>query len=359
MSKELNIKYHSTGQFRNVVKHITNMFQYKGVDEDGNAVYDKLSPLPTLEFIGTVKLHGTNASIVAHEDGTITFHSKSRTLGYLQPDNTFELLSDNSEFAQSMQRKTTGVRAVVSKALSAAKEMYGEVRYPVKISGEWVGQGVQKGVGISMLNTKSLFIFGVKCGNTDQVGKRGWLPLDMINDVKCPSVGIFNVMDYQVERLAIDFNNPAYAQNILVEATNNVEAMCPVAKEFGHEGIGEGLVWQPVDNQYSYDSGTWFKTKGKKHSVSKVKSVAAICPEKLDSIKAFVEYAVTDNRLDQGLQEVGLDDKLVGAFIGWVNKDINKEEGDTLEASNLSMKDVGKYLANVSRAYYIGKLNSQ
>ena len=358
MSKELNIQYHSTGQFRNVVKHITNMFQYKGVDEEGNAIYDKLSPLPTLEFIGTVKLHGTNASIVAHEDGTITFHSKSRTLAHMDIDGTVEHLSDNMEFAQSMERRKWGVKCTVDRAVGAVRKRYGTVKYPVKISGEWVGQGVQKGVGISMLNKKSFFVFGVKSGNTDQVGKRGWLPLDMITDVKSVDDNIFNVMDYQVERLEIDFNNPAYAQNYLVEATNKVEAMCPVAKEFGHEGIGEGLVWQPVDNQYSYYSGTWFKTKGNKHSVSKVKSVAAICPEKLDSIKAFVEYAVTNNRLEQGLQEVGLDSKLVGTFIGWINKDINKEEGDTLEASNLSMKDVGKYLANTSRAFYIEKLNN-
>jgi hypothetical protein len=357
MSKELNIKYHSTGQYRNVVKHITNMFQYKGQDEEGKPIYDKTSPLPTLDFIGTVKLHGTNASIVLHEDGVITFHSKKNTLGYLHPDNTFELLSDNSEFAQTMQRRSTGVKTLSKLAEDACKEMYGKVIYPIKISGEWVGQGIQKGVSISMLN-KSLFVFGVKAGDTDQENKRGWLPLDVITDVKCPSVGIFNIMDYPVERISIDFNNPTYSQNTLVDATNKVEELCPVAKEFGHEGIGEGLVWQPVDNQYSYDSGTWFKTKGEKHSVSKIKSVASVCPEKLNSIKEFVEYTVTDNRLEQGLQEVGLDQKLVGAFIGWVNKDINKEEGDTLEASNLSMKDVGKYLANKSRKFYIDKLNA-
>jgi len=122
--------------------------------------------------------------------------------------------------------------------------------------------------------------------------------------------------------------------------------------------LGEGLVWTPASEDYCWDSGNWFKTKGKKHSVSKVKSVAAINPEKLNSIKEFVEYAVTENRLQQGLSEVGLDQKLVGQFIGWVNKDINKEEGDVLESNNLSMKEVGKYLSNKAREFYLDKLNN-
>lgn len=72
----------------------------------------------------------------------------------------------------------------------------------------------------------------------------------------------------------------------------------------------------------------------------------------------FVDYACTENRLEQGLGEVGLDQSKVGAFIGWVNKDINKEEGDVLERSNLSMKDVGKMLSAKSRAFYLDKLNN-
>lgn len=77
----------------------------------------------------------------------------------------------------------------------------------------------------------------------------------------------------------------------------------------------------------------------------------------LRNINEFVEYAVTDNRLKQGIDEVGLDQKKVGAYIGWVNKDINKEEQDVLEANGLVMKDVGKKIADKARNFYINELN--
>lgn len=121
--------------------------------------------------------------------------------------------------------------------------------------------------------------------------------------------------------------------------------------------IGEGLVWTPKDPELMKDTGTWFKTKGQKHSVSKVKKLVSVDPEKLEGIEKFIEYAVTQARLEQGLGEVGLDYKTIGTFIGWVNKDINKEEGDVLESNNLTMKDVGKHVATKARTWYLEELN--
>ncbi len=119
------------------------------------------------------------------------------------------------------------------------------------------------------------------------------------------------------------------------------------------------MVWTPANPADMIDTGKWFKVKGEKHSVSKVKKLAAVDPEKLKSIESFVEYAVTENRLHQGLDEVGLSQKSIGQFIGWINKDINKEEGDTLEVNNLTMKDVGRYVADKARVFYLGKLDEE
>lgn len=366
MTEVTNYKYHSTNQFRNVVKSIREQATFVGVDECGEVMYDTTQPIPTLKYIGTTKLHGTNGSVVLHEDGVISFHNKNNLLGYVK-DGEFTLLSDNVEFAQSMYRRFDDVQEVVEKVKQIAKEHNGVELYPLKISGEWCGSGVQKSVGISHLNKRSFFIFGVKAGETLQQEKQGWLPvtslMGLTTQENCDA-GIYSIMDFPHKIVKIDFNNPEFIQNELVGATEEVENCCPVSKQLGlkdAEGnpalLGEGLVWTPVSEDYCWDSGNWFKTKGKKHSVSKVKSVAAIDPEKLNSIKEFVEYAATQNRLEQGLTEVGLDQKKVGQFIGWVSKDINKEEGDVLEANNLTMKDVGKYVANKSREFYIGKLN--
>lgn len=364
-----NIKFHSTGQFRNVVKNIQTATRYVGFDEETQKpIFDLTKKLPTISYIGTTKLHGTNASIILHEDLSITFHSKNNILGKLDEFNNFELYNDNAEFAQSMVRRLETVSQVIDRAYKVVKECYGEVKFPLKISGEWCGQGIQKGVGISYLPTKSFFIFGIKSGDTNQDDKSGWLNTKLCSKLTCEdthSKGIYAITDFPYKTITIDFNNPEDSQNDLVKYTEDVEDCCPVAKALNlkdAEGtpqlLGEGLVWVPQSQDYYFDSGNWFKTKGKKHSVSKVKSVAAVCPEKLKNIKDFVEYAVTNNRLQQGINEIGLDQKSIRAYIGWVNQDINKEEGDTLEESNLTMKEVGSKISTVAREFYINKLNN-
>lgn len=365
MTQPTNYKYHSTSQFRNVIKHVQTTCRFVGLDGEGNAIFDNSKPLPKLEFIGTTKLHGTNASIVLHEDNTISFHSKSNLLAYVV-DGEFTLLSDNVEFAQSMQRRMDSVVEVIDNAKLIVKRVYGADIRPIKISGVWCGQGVQKGVGISYLPKRSLFIFGIKAGDNNQEVKQGWLPVEYTSDLTSQDTeldGIYAITDFPFEKVEIDFAYPEQSQNFLVEATHEVEKNCPVATQLQLKDpdgllqtLGEGLVWTPTDPDWCYDTGTWFKTKGEKHSVSKVKTLAAVDPEKVNSIKEFVDYAVTDNRLEQGITEVGLDVKLTGKFIGWVSQDINKEEADTLEDNNLTMKDVGKYIADKARQFYMNKL---
>lgn len=355
--KPENYKFHSTGQFRNVVKNMKTSTQFKRFGLKDEPIIDKNITAPVVDYIGTVKTHGTNASIILSEDGTISFHSKNNLLGYIDTQGEFNLLSDNAEFAQTMYRRLQGVVEILEDTKTL---LGGKLRYPLKVSGEWVGQGVQKGVGVSFLPQKTFIIFGVKNGETDQTTKQGWLPLTLIEGICSNDNHIYNVMQFPTYKLTIDFNNPEYSQNILVENTNMVEKECPVAKTLGVTEIllGEGIVYQPVNAEYCWDSGNWFKVKGEKHSVSKVKTLAAVCPEKIESIQKFVEYSVTENRLEQGVVEIGLDQKLIGQYIGWVNRDINKEEGDVLEANNLTMKDVGKKVSDISRKYYLDKLNS-
>ncbi len=365
MTQPTNYKFHSTGQYRNVVRTIKEQATFAGV-EDGVVKYDNTLPIPKLSYIGTTKLHGTNGSIILHEDGVISFHSKNNLLGYIK-DEEFTLLSDNSEFAQSMSRRVDSVKEVVNNAITLVQNHYGSDIRPIKIAGEWCGSGIQKGVGISYLPKKSFFIFGIKAGETCQKTKQGWLPAyttEVLTSNETWGDGIYSIMDFPTQRIEIDFNNPEFSQNKLVTFTEEVEECCPVSKAMHLKDadgnlalLGEGLVWTPIDPDYCWDSGTWFKTKGKKHSVSKTKSVAAVCPEKLASIQEFITYAVTHNRLEQGIDEVGLDQKKIGQYIGWVSKDINKEECDVLEKSNLSMKDVGKFVASQAREYYINKLN--
>jgi len=58
-----HISYPKIVQFRNVVSNINREITYTGLDEEGKAIYDPSIEKPTLTFKGTVKLHGTNASV--------------------------------------------------------------------------------------------------------------------------------------------------------------------------------------------------------------------------------------------------------------------------------------------------------
>lgn len=89
-----------------------------------------------------------------------------------------------------------------------------------------------------------------------------------------------------------------------------------------------------------------FKCKGEKHSSSKVKKLATVDPEKMKNINDFVDYAVTENRLRQGVDEVFTsnniepDMKLTGDFIKWVKNDVFREEMDVMVESKLEARDV-------------------
>jgi hypothetical protein len=103
------------------------------------------------------------------------------------------------------------------------------------------------------------------------------------------------------------------------------------------------------------------KTKGDQHSNTKVKKLASVDVEKVSSIKEFVEYAVTENRMEQAVSEIfGKEEPTIqkmGDFLRWLIKDIVDEESDTLEENGLSVKDIGKYISNAARPWFQNLLN--
>lgn len=342
-------KYHKTGQYRNAVKNLYNKLTFNGVDEDGNVIRKPIEQ-KEVHYQGTVKLHGTNANIVYHEDGVITLHSRERRLGTIHLDDSFSIEGDNAGFAESMYKRREYVRCLLDGVIDALSLNNITPIFPIKVSGEWCGRGVQKGVGVSCLDNKSLFIFGVKNGDGTQVSPGSVPSID--------EASIFNICNFKRFYVCVNVEFPDKATVEMGEFVNSVEGECPVASALGVEEclVGEGIVWTPIDQELRDDTGLWFKTKGQKHSTSNVKKLVSASPEKLKSIEDFVVYAVTDNRLNQGLENVELDVKNTGKFIGWVNRDICQEESDVLSANGLEMKDVGKYISNEARKFFMSKL---
>ena len=123
--------------------------------------------------------------------------------------------------------------------------------------------------------------------------------------------------------------------------------------------IGEGIVYKT-----DTERGTLrMKVKGEKHSSSKVKTLATVDTEKVNSIKEFAEYVVTESRLEQAIEKVftsvneQIDIKKMGDFLRWITNDVIKEEMDTLKDNGLEPKEVTSAISNVARKWFLDKWN--
>jgi hypothetical protein len=330
------IKYPSTEQFRNVIRTVKTQHDYKGKDETGEPIYKHDSPYPTLSFTGTVKLHGTNASIVKYNDGRIEYQSR---------ENVLSLTQDNNGFYNYMKNIENELHELLSPSPKEHFALYGE----------WCGGNIQKGVAINGL-PKMFVIFALKIDGvfynftaTPEV-KKIW-------ESKWNPLNIYHIQQFPTFHLNIDFNNPEYIQNTLISLTEDVEKQCPVGLHFGNEGVGEGIVWK-CDN----DPNLFFKVKGEKHSVSKVTTLAAVDTVLLGNIQNFVDLAVQESRLLQGIEKLKeqgkeITEKSTGDFLRWVVNDVVKEEEDTIIKNQWDVKKINPVISKKAREWYFNQLN--
>lgn len=339
-----HISFPSIGQFREVIKQVHSAVKWFQIQT------------PTLKFTGTVKLHGTNFGICRPVNGTVDdiyFQSRERII---------TPLSDNAGAAMWGY----SVRNELNKLFdSIAHDLFVGETGVIQIFGEWAGGNIQKGVGLNKIE-KSFFVFGIRV--SEDSDSTVWKPRAFIEQ-KIGAANIknmYHIYQFPTWEVAVDFNNPQEIQNLLGELTLKVEEDCPVSRQLlgpDAEGplVGEGIVWTLSDGQdIPFNLGR-FKVKGEKHSVSKVKTLAAVDVEKVRSVDEFVINTVTLNRLQQGLDKMrekglSIDARNTGEFIKWVMADVFKEELDTLAESGLTTKDVSGKMANTARNFYLENL---
>lgn len=340
-------KYFSTGQYKNIIKHVND-----------RATQAKV-PVPELEFKGTVKLHGTNASIYnVLSNDELVIQSKN---------NIITVEEDNNGFARFVSQHKAPVDAIFAEIKAQYPEQINDKT--AVIYGEWCGGNIQPNVALNQLE-KMFVIFAIKLIDNksdlaleDEEPNETWLTHDEIHLVlskvdKLNDNKIYNIFDFPTFEIKIDMSNPKLTQNTLVELTNAVEKECPVAKQFGISGLGEGIVWKCVSvHPHIKTSDLVFKVKGKEHSVTHVKELAEVDTAKVNSIKEFVDTVVTDNRLKQGIDylnemHVTVEPSNMGVFLKWVANDCLKEESDVIEASGLERKEVMPAINNKAKQFF-------
>lgn len=343
------IKFSHIGQLHNVVR-IVNERRAAGRD------------IERVRYQGTVKLHGSNASVVC-------------TPAALQPQSRNRELSldeDNLGFAAFAleARRVEAIRAL--EAELRAQLGLGAER-PLALFGEWIGPGVQKGVAVSQLPARQWVLFalatlddeGTEAEDTEAEDaglRKRWLPLPSLGD-RYVEEQIHAIVDGPCWTLELDFEQRLaleVAADKVEAATAEIDARCPWAARFGVEGVGEGLVWSPLDEHFG-DSELRFKSKGARHQIvnrsGDKRKAAAVDPAVLESVQAFIAFAVTPARLAQGLEvlaEQGKAQELrsLGDYLRWLANDVRRECADDLESNGLEWKQVAKQVNEQAKRYF-------
>lgn len=321
--------YPSILQLRHVIKYATH----------------HIKETTKIDYIGTVKLHGTHTDIVQDENNCIYVQSRNRII---TPE------SDNLGFASFVHNLPD-----VGGLFKNIRETLGEDAKHIMICGEWCGKGIQKGVALSKV-PRMWVIFNIKVN-----GK--WLNMNDFSHIHDNKKSIYNILQFKTWKITIDFVDYEKAQNEMIEITNKVEQECPVGVYFGvRNGVGEGVVWKPVDTEKYNSSQYWFKTKGQKHSVSRVAVLKQMAPtntELFENMSNFVDAMVTENRCNQAISiiketEQVISMKHLGIFMQWIANDIRKEEYDTIEENGWDAKitDLNKMINVQSKKWFMTKI---
>lgn len=128
---------------------------------------------------------------------------------------------------------------------------------------------------------------------------------------------------------------------------------------FDIELTGEGIVWESFNEHMK--KRYIFKTKGEKHQNSKVKTLTTVDVEALENMNSFIEYAVTENRMMQGIDKmvemhIPIEMKSTSEYLRWVYNDVIKEESDTMEANGIDPKKVGSAISAKARVFWMNYL---
>jgi len=324
--------------FYQVSRYITKLNKSEAVPES-QKIKEPIS------FRGTIKLHGTNSSVRHTKDGELIAQSRTRVI---------TPVSDNAGFAFFVEKKKDSILEICK----IVRDSYGiDPSNDLIIYGEWIGPGVQKGMAINQLPEKQWVLFSFKVIDGE---KENYIDIKPSFEEKFKKDNIFSVFDIPQWNITVDFENVESKENAVnqfTKLTDEVEKECPWAKQWNISGLGEGIVWQPIGKFWG-DSNLFFKTKGEKHkNTSPKEHKEQLNPEILSTIEEFVKFALTPNRLNQGIDAIkeaghSLELSSTGHYLKWVGNDVARECCLELEDNKLEWSQVAKAVNENARKYF-------
>ncbi len=302
-----------------------------------------------VKYRAKVKLHGSCAAIQKLADGTIECQSRTTIL---------TPADDLAGFARWVEDSKTEW----SKRLAPGQVVFGE----------WCGPGVLKHMdtAVSAIPQKIFAVFAA-LDALHPDGPRLIVEPDALA-FKVPP-GVAHVLPWHDgSEIEVDWLAAPEALELVTQRINAlvdaVETCDPWIKSiFGVVGTGEGLVFYPQGQATLYDTALrMFKAKGEAHRVVKAKVAAQVNPDVAANLEAFAEMVLPEARLEQGAAATTpdgapkrFDTKRVGAFLGWISKDVEKETKGELAASGLDPKQAAKAVTDRARKWYLAKVASE
>jgi hypothetical protein len=293
----------------------------------------------TISYRAKVKLHGTNGAVQIRGN-TVMAQSRTTMLG---------TGADNAGFAAWVESMADRFREAF-----AGKP-------PMILFGEWCGPGIMKGVAVNQIPNKVFAVFAAAEIPVEDDSFFIVEPEELLKLVAgLPDV---HVLPWFGSIVDIPLLEQAEVVQPLLDKINSdvaeLEACDPWVKAtFGVEGTGEGLVFYPLGQNRKRFSDLCFKAKGEKHKVVAKAAPVQIDPAVADGIDQFVSMVLTEARLEQGARvaacgELTFDKRLIGPFLGWIGKDVEKETQHELQASKLTWKQVQKDVTAKAREWYM------
>jgi hypothetical protein len=289
----------------------------------------------SLGFHGTVKIHGANISIVYSNRDTWRIHSRNRVIS-----------KENDLYGCFSALSCVPLNRLVQQVAEIYREPWSEL----VIVGEWAGKGIHRGAAVCNLD-KFFTIFNIRID-----GK--WHDIRRFRNVSLPEYRIFNICDFPTFSITLnlrDIDDVVRVEKEIESYIHAIEQTCPVAAHFGVNGPGEGLVFTYFPSSPS-PSLLGFKAKCSAFETINRTALPSIPQETMAAIAAFVKYALTERRLDQGIEcleemRKPIEPKSTGVYIGWVVRDVLKEESHILEEMGLSdkTKEVKSALTDAAR----------
>lgn len=313
---------------------------------------------PTVFYRGKIKLHGTNGGIRVYGNGDVVAQKRTSDLGPTEDNYGFR------QFVETHRGYFSNLGFLQGLKPNEFMTIYGE----------WAGPGIQKNVGVSKLAEKQFFVFMIDLPNDVRVYEP--MMIDAIMDFTARPARIHILPWWTNEVTRIDFNSKEATQEVADrwnERVAEIDKLDPYIKlVFGVEGVGEGLVFYPVQIEGVAGQraphpihelpALMIKVKGASHGEKGAAKPARVSAGHSQSALLFAQTHTHEARLTQGLQAIFGESapavEKMGPFLGWVGNDVKKETADELEASGLVWKDVAGPVALIAREWLFARINA-